>query len=335
MTADAMSEVLGLSEQLSWGTRVEAPTVAADRPIVLLGMGGSGMAARVGALAADPVRLVVVHSSYGLPGWAVSERALVVAVSYSGNTEETLSGVAEALAAGLPVAAITSGGALVDLADEEDIAILSVPGDKQPRAAVGYQASGVLAMLEAAGAVDDAAGQLVEAADVVARALGDGNAAGYRLGIDIADALAGRISVIYGGHGVAALAAYRWKTQINENAKMPAYSGEIPELNHNELEGWSTLADSVNRSVGLVYLRDRHDHPRVAKRIDLTAVTIEDSVGTAGHVSSDGGGALARFFSLAAVGDVASVAMAESAGVDAGPVDVLEGFKQQLRGADS
>jgi glucose/mannose-6-phosphate isomerase len=335
MMSEAMEEVLGLAEQLRWGSRVDPPSVVDDRPIVLLGMGGSGMAARVGALGADPSRMIAVHSSYGLPGWAAPSGALVVAVSYSGNTEETVSGIGEALAKGLPIAAVTSGGTVAELAKDEDFALVSVPAGHQPRVAVGYQAAGVLAVLEAAGAIVDAAAQLGRAAEVVAATLDDGAGPGYRLGLDIADALAGRISVIYGGHGPAALAAYRWKTQINENAKMPAFAGEVPELNHNELEGWSASARSTSRSVGLVYLRDRHDHPRVAKRLDLTAKTIQDQVSAAGQVYSEGVGPLERFFSLAVVGDVASIAMAESAGVDAGPVDVLEGLKRQLRGADS
>jgi glucose/mannose-6-phosphate isomerase len=123
----------------------------------------------------------------------------------------------------------------------------------------------------------------------------------------------------------------RWKTQINENAKMPAFWNEVPELDHNELEGWGTLADLTRRSFGIVLLRDPGDHGRVVRRLDLTAETIGDRVPIVGSVEAQGSGPLARFFSLVAVGDIASVALAERAGVDPTPVALLEGFKRRLR----
>jgi glucose/mannose-6-phosphate isomerase len=168
---------------------------------------------------------------------------------------------------------------------------------------------------------------LNEAADTVEVLLGGGEGGAFALGRDIAAGLANVTAVIYGGRGVGATAAYRWKTQINENAKVPAFSGTVPEMNHNELEGWRPEA---SRQFGLVYLRDSGDHPAVARRLDLSGTVLFGSVRRVGEVRSAGIGPLARFFSLAAVGDAASVFMAEKAGVDPTPVATLEEFKNML-----
>ncbi|MEA3502882.1 MAG: SIS domain-containing protein, partial [Actinomycetota bacterium] len=144
---------------------------------------------------------------------------------------------------------------------------------------------------------------------------------------DLAAGLEDRTAVIYGGRGVGSTAAYRWKTQINENAKLPAFSGVVPEMNHNELEGWQPESSG---GFGVIYLRDSADHPSVARRLDLSGTVLSGKVRRVGDVRSVGDGPLARFFSLAVVGDVASVAMAETAGVDPTPVETLEAFKTML-----
>jgi len=204
---------------------------------------------------------------------------------------------------------------------------VSVPGSLQPRAGIGYQAAAVAVMLEAAGFSSNARGALTEAADVVEDLLGSGRGGAVVLGRDLAEGLGDRTAVIYGGHGVGSTAAYRWKTQINENAKAPAFSSTIPESNHNELEGWHP---GVTDRFGVIYLRDAADHPAVARRLDLTSTTLSGAVARIGDVQSTGTGPMARFFSLAVVGDVASVAMADAAGIDPTPVDTLEGFKLML-----
>ena len=322
-----LDDILGLQGQLRWGIDLDPEPIRSSGPIVILGMGGSAMAASVAALAASPRAPIVVHPAYGLPPWAADSGATVIAVSYSGNTEEVLSGVDAAIAHGLPVAAVASGGRLGEIARERSMPYLEVPGGIQPRAAVGYQAAAVTAMLSAAGQVADFGTDLNEAADTVEHLLGGGEGGAIVLGRDIADGLAGRTAVIYGGRGVGSTAAYRWKTQINENAKSPAFSGTIPEVNHNELEGWRP---ENGEGFGLVYLRDEGDHPAVARRIDLTGTVLSGVVDRVGDVQSAGSGPLARFFSLAVVGDVASDAMATLAGIDSTEVETLEEFKIML-----
>ncbi len=322
-----LDPVLTLPDQLRWGADLAPAGVTAERGIVLLGMGGSAMAATVAGLAATTSVPIEVHRSYGLPGWAVPAGASVIAVSYSGNTEEVLSGVDDALANGLEVAAVSSGGRLEAVAGEHDLPIVVVPGGMQPRAGVGYQAAGVIQLLGASGVVPDAAGELSEAAAIVDDLLAEGTGPAVEQGGAIAAELAGKTAVIYGGFGIGGTAAYRWKTQLNENAKVPAYSGVVPELNHNELEGWH---DATGAGFAIAYLRDEHDHPRIKRRLDLTAAVIGDAAANAGTVSSVGSGALARWSSLSVVGDVASLLVAEKAGTDPTPVETIERFKLSL-----
>jgi len=270
---------------------------------------------------------MVVHRGYGLPPWAVDSGATVLAVSYSGNTEEVLSGVDQALAEGLGLAAIASGGRLADIAHDRDIPFVEVPGGLQPRAGVGYQAAAVVTMLGAMGQISEPDASLTEAVDVLDDLLDEGNGPAITLGRDLAEGLGERTAVIYGGRGVGSTAAYRWKTQINENAKRPAFSGVFPEMNHNELEGWKPGSSDP---FGIVYLIDEGDDPRVARRIELAGTVLSGSVHRIGDVRSSGRGALARFFSLSVIGDVTSVAMADAFGVDATPVQTLESFKTML-----
>ncbi|MEA2010016.1 MAG: bifunctional phosphoglucose/phosphomannose isomerase [Actinomycetota bacterium] len=320
-------DILSLPEQLRWGIGREIALPRFDGPIVLLGMGGSAMAATIGTLASAPRSPMVVHQGYGLPAWAIESGASVVAVSYSGNTEEVLSGVDQALSADLDLAVVASGGRLAEIAGERDLPYVEVPGGLQPRAGVGYQTAAVTAMLGAGGQIPEADAALIEAADVVDRLLDEGTGGAVELGRDLAAGLEGRTAVIYGGRGVGSTAAYRWKTQINENAKLPAFAGVVPEMNHNELEGWQP---DTSGAFGVIYLRDSADHPSVARRLDLSGTVLSGKVRRIGDVLSTGDGALARFFSLAVVGDVASVAMAEAAGIDATPVETLEAFKKML-----
>ncbi len=316
-----------LPGQLRWAAEAAVPTLAAAREGLVLGMGGSGFAGDVAAaFAAGQGRRVSVHKGYGLPAWAASAQPAVVAISHSGNTEETLSGVVAALAAGMLPAAGATGGRLADLAREHDLPYLPVPPGPQPRAAAGYLAGGALRLLESAGVVSGTAPALVEAADVVESLLAG---PGPELAAELSGALAGRITIIYGSGPSTAAAAARWKTQINENAKAPAWWSLLPELDHNEIVGWGGHPGLVADTVGVVFLEDPDEDPRVRRRAELTAQLMA-GVRIAGHVDSRGAGPLARLFSLVVVGDLVSVLLAEGAGIDPAPVVVIEKLKKML-----
>ncbi len=327
------SMIAGLPAQLRWAAGLDLPEVStSDGTVVVAGMGGSGVSGDlVAPIAAAAGTLVHVHKGYELPGWSEAVRPLLVAVSYSGNTEETISAVRAAEELGLAVAVVTTGGSLGELAASRDWPTLSVPGGLQPRAAVGYLFGAVMRVLEAAGVVPDAVADLTEAADVAEELIGaDGHGPGAQLADDLAEALVGRVAVIYGSPGPAAPAALRWKTQINENAKSPAYHGLVPELDHNEIVGWEGFPELGRRHLGLVLLRDHGETLQVGRRFALTARLISDRVAVVGEVWSHGESLAARMLSLGAVGDLVSLAMAEKAGVDPVTVTVLDTFKREI-----
>lgn len=323
--------VAALAGQLRWGVELEAPEVPTARRVLVCGMGGSGISGDFAReLAAIAGRRLDVHKGYGLPGWATGEDdLLVVALSYSGNTEETLSAVEEVVAAGLPLATVSSGGALTALAEERALPHVSVPGGLQPRAALGYLFSALTRLLASGEILADVRPDLSEAADLWDELAGD-DGEGEPLADDLADALDGRAAVIYGSTGLTAPAAQRWKTQINENGKWPAWWGLFPELDHNEIVGWEGLSDLTRRRVGIVVLRDEHEHPRVSARVRLTRELTDGDVAWVGDVWAQGSSAIARMMSLAAVGDLVSLSLAERAGVDPMPVDVIENLKRGL-----
>jgi glucose/mannose-6-phosphate isomerase len=320
-----------LPAQLRWAADVDVPAMPSAEEALVAGMGGSGIAGGIAAVvAASEGRRVSVHRSYGLPGWAERVAPALIAVSHSGNTEETLDTLEAAGGAGLDRALVTTGGRVAALGAETGLPLLTIPPGPQPRAAIGYLAGAVLRLLEAAEVLPPQRAALLEAADVVQRLLGDGDGPGPALAADLADALVERVVVIYGGVGVAAVAGNRWKTQINENGKAMAYWSELPELDHNEIVGWTAWPGLGRDRVGVVFLHDAGDHPRITLRARLTRDLIEDLVGIAGEVHSQGESVLARIFSLVVMGDLVSVAVAEQASADPMPVAVIEDLKARL-----
>ena len=146
----------------------------------------------------------------------------------------------------------------------------------------------------------------------------------------IAEKLHGRIPIVYAGGPVSTVVAQRWKTQINENAKVPAWWSLLPELDHNEITGWETMPEKTRSHLGIVALRDRSDHDRIAIRLAQTSALTQDAVPWVAEVNSSGVSLLARLVSLTAVGDLVSWMLAESAGVDPVPVATIEKLKKLL-----
>ena len=330
-----MSEMLGqirsLGSQFRWAAKTTALSLGTNSEVLYAGMGGSGIAGDyLGAIAEPFGTQVTVHKGYSpVPLWAVRQRPLVLAASYSGNTEETLDFALAAHESGLSVATITTGGQLGELSSQHSWPSVSVPSGKQPRAAAGYMVGAALRVLEGAHAVDDQRLNFVEAADVADAALEE-NSAEWKEAERIATGLGGRIPIIYGSGPVSGVVAQRWKTQINENAKVPAWFSLLPELDHNEITGWETLPALTGKSLGIVALRDRSDHDRIGARLAHTSALTEDAVPWVAEVTSSGVSILARLVSLTTVGDLVSWMLAEQAGVDPVPVATIEKLKKLL-----
>jgi glucose/mannose-6-phosphate isomerase len=186
-------------------------------------------------------------------------------------------------------------------------------------------------MLTGAGALSDPAQALLESANATESLLGSGEpGAGRDLAGSIATALEGRVPIIWGSAGPSEVAAQRWAKQINENAKLPAYYSTMPEIDHNELVGWGSAPAEVSRSAGIVILRDKGETAEISRRFDLTVELLRDQAPFVGEVWSSGESVLARAATAALMGDLVSVLMAEVAGVDPLPVDIITQLKNRL-----
>ena len=299
--------------------------------VVVLGMGGSGIAGDVVMSAAGPYMPVPVLTfrSYHVPAF-VDESTLVFAISFSGDTEETIEAVTAAALQGARVVAVTRGGELGHLAESWGVPIVGVPEDiPQPRAGVGALAIPPLVVLEDIGLfpgatywIDAAVEQLTARRDQLALA---GN---------IAEELARRIGrtmpLIHGGGGLGAVAAQRWKTDVNENAKCPAFWNAQSELCHNEVSGWGQHGDITRQMFTLVNLRHDFEHPQVMHRFKVTADLLQEVVSSVEEVQAEGEGELAQLLDLILVGNVTSLHMAFQEGVDPGPIPAQEHIKDAL-----
>lgn len=300
--------------------------------VVVLGMGGSGVAGDILVAAAGPFMAVpvVTVKSYELPAF-VGEGSLVFAISFSGDTEETLEAATEAAMQGARLVAVTTGGELEKLAGGWGAPVIRVPeAIPQPRAALGAMAIPPMVVLEQIGLfpgaqqwIDLAVSQLQRRRDRLAR---EGNEAAH-----LARRIGRTIPLIYGGGPIGATAAQRWKTQVNENAKSPAFWAAQPELCHNEIAGWGQNGDVTRQVFTLVSLRHDSEHPQVTRRFELVHDLMREIVGGIEEVHAEGEGDLAQLLDLILFGDFVSLHLAAQEGLDPGPVPVLVDLKNRLR----
>ncbi len=328
---DMLSQIRSMGDQLRWAAELSVPHLGVNSEILYAGMGGSGIAGDfVTPLVEQTGSRIHVHKGYGpVPLWAIRNRPLVIVASYSGNTEETLDFALDAHEKGLQVAAVTTGGTLADLARSKRWALVELNPGTQPRAALGQMLGAVVRVLESAGAVLDQRFSFREAADLLDREGAEGSGS-WNSARSLADGLQGRIPIIYGGGPVSIPVAQRWKAQINENAKIPAWWSPLPELNHNELAGWEAMSSVTKDILGLVALTDESDHDRIDDRLAHTASLTHDALPWVGTVSSGGDSVLTRLLSLTIVGDLLSWMLAIDAGVDPVPVVRIEELKVLL-----
>lgn len=300
--------------------------------VLVCGMGGSAVAGDVAsAVGRDrfPTPVAVMRGA-SVPAWA-GPRTLVVASSYSGDTAETNDAFEAAVARGCRLAVISSGGRLSARAVELGVPLARVPGGMQPRAALGHLAGALLGILAGSGAFPDASDEVDEASRIVATVV-----AGLAPHVAVADnpakrlaiAIGQRVPVIWGSDGPAGVAAYRWRTQWNENAKSPASSSAMSELDHNEIVGW---APGRGDGFAIVALRTSDERPDLPARFAFTADVARAAGAIVEEVWAAGDGPLARMLSLIAVGDHASAFSAILRGIDPTPVDAITRLKEHLR----
>lgn len=308
-----------------------APAVRRPRLIVVAGMGGSASSGDLllGCAAEHLDVPVLVHRGYGLPTVA-GDRDLVIASSYSGDTAESLSAAEAALSRGCPLVVVTSSGRLAALARERGVPRVTLPAGLMPRMALGYLFFPLLGILKSADLHVVKGGEVEEAFSVIdglAAELGPARPAAANEAKRLAQAIGQFLPVVYGGP-VTGVAAYRWKTDFEENAKTFAAAGVLPEMNHNEIEGWS---GRLARELYLVLLRDRDEGAEIARRFGLLRELVGPGAAGIAEASTRGGSCLARLLSLTYLGQWTSYYLAILRGVDPWSVPVLDALKGRMR----
>jgi glucose/mannose-6-phosphate isomerase len=305
--------------------RADAPGGLAVCAVGGSAIGGDIAVAAIGPRAVRPIRSV---RGYALESWTRDD-TLVVCASYSGDTEETVACYEAARALGAPRVAVTTGGRLGELAREDGVPVIGVPGGMQPRASFVYVAVAVMWCAAACGAAPDLSAE----AEATAGPLGGlAEAWGPDAPADseaksLAATLKGTVPVIHGAE-LTVPAAFRWKCELNENAGAAAFWSVLPEADHNELCAWE---DAAGHAVSAVFLEDEEQHPRVRRRMELTArMAAEAGAAPVERIQSRGGSRLERLLSLVMLGDLVSVYAAVLAGVDPTPVEPIERFKADL-----
>ena len=284
--------------------------------IIIAGMGGSAVGGDLLRLYLHDLKIpIMTVRDYKLPNF-VDENTLVFVVSYSGNTEETLSAFEDVQKKKAKIVAVTSGGKLAESAKK----VIKIPKGLQPRAALGYLFFPVLGVLVNSGIAKDNSGDVNEMLDILS------NTSDFKtFGESLAKQIGNRTPLIYASEQFSAV-AYRWKTQFNENSKIAAFAGNFSELNHNEIVGYQ----SMNREKFItIFLRDNFDNDRIKKRMDITKEIISQKVDVV-EVYTKGSSMLSRLFSALYYADFASYYLALQNKIDPTPVHVIESLKKKL-----
>jgi len=303
--------------------------------VVVLGMGGSAIGGDLVSGLVDeelsvPFRVV---RGYKLPGF-VGRDTLVLVSSYSGNTEETLSAYAQASERGGRIVCSTSNGEVARLASERGHDVITIPGGLPPRAALAFSLVPTLVVLWRLGLAADPRADVDEAVGIARQ-----NVDRYGLGVapdandakEIAVWLHHHIPVVYGSVPRMSVVATRWGGQFSENSKTIAHVNELPEMNHNEIVGWSG-PEPLGGKAAVVFLRDTEDGERVSRRFDITKSEVLASGAVARDVESVGTSRLARLLSVVGLGDFVSLYLAYLRGVDPTPVAPIDRLKHGLSG---
>jgi glucose/mannose-6-phosphate isomerase len=329
-----LPEQMAKALKMAGGWNVPVELFPDVRNVVVVGMGGSAMGGDIvrSFLASQMVIPFQICRNYALPEF-VDDETLVIASSYSGNTEETLAAVDDALQRSAMIAALTTGGLLEEVAQLNEIPMIKLPGGLQPRAALGFSFVPLLVFLEKVGVVKDVQSQVKAAIDLMKSSrdrMTEDTSAMTNPAKQLAQLLHGKIPIVYAGPTVTDVAAVRWKAQICENAKCLAFCNVYPEFNHNEIVGWSRLTPEQKEQFIVINLRSEDDHDKVAARMDIVKRLIEEQDVMVLDLYASGDTVLERIFNLIQMGDFVSYYLAILNDIDPTPVEVIENLKQEL-----
>jgi glucose/mannose-6-phosphate isomerase len=327
-------DALGIAErqagQLTY--KFEKPEIDGQfTNIVYAGMGGSALAALISRSWPGYKLPFEVVRQYHIPAY-VSGNTLFFAASNSGNTEETLSALAEAETKGAKIVIIAGGGKLEEIASAKNYPYFKLPKAEQPRYAVFYNLVALLTALEAAGlaAEADINAQLESASQFLAETIKAWVATvptAENEAKKLANELAGKSGVVYGGP-LMSPAAYKWKISFNENAKNIAWWNEYPEFNHNEFIGWSS--HPVQKPYGIIELRSNLEHPQVQKRFEVSERLLSGKRPSPNVVNVQGDTLLKQLVWAITFGDFVTIYLALLNNLNPAPVELVEKLKTEL-----
>ncbi len=300
--------------------------------VVFLGMGGSAICGDLlgSLLALEGGVLLLVHRDYDLPRF-VDERTLVIASSYSGNTEETISSFAQALGTPSKKLVLTAGGKLRNLAEEREVPVFTIDFQAPPRAALGYSFLFLVGLFQRLGFLRDQSGDVAEMMEVLSELSGEIDKASpleANRAKRLATRLFGRVIVVYGA-GMLSEVARRWKTQFNENSKSWSFFEVFPELDHNSIVGYNCPRHMAG-GVFVIMLSSPSLHSRTLARYKVTGeILAQYGVGYE-VVASRGETPLSQMMSLVLFGDYVSYYLAILYETDPSPVRAIDYLKERL-----
>tara|TARA_B100001113_G_scaffold323087_1_gene293899 strand:- start:1574 stop:2569 length:996 start_codon:yes stop_codon:yes gene_type:complete len=329
-----IEHVLDLGNQLQ--KKLETSTnfvIDSYKDLLIVGMGGSGVSGDVLKLVLNETTQinVEVRKSYGIPEVIAERRPKCLFISYSGNTEETVEAVNDAIKYKLDWSVVSSGGQLLELAIEHQRPFVKVPQGLQPRAAFGLMTKAVLHYVSS-----DTDGEYLEMCNQAGEYLN--NAVEKQeenellsQAMQISKEISSKTSVIYGGTPLTYLAAQRWKTQINENAKSKAFVGYMPEVHHNEILSWEANKEDSKNNYQLLFLRSPKENSQISKRFEFTKELIGDKVNISEIKNISSKNIISNLFHLTLIGDLVSVCIAKNLDIDPYDITAIENLKKLLK----
>jgi glucose/mannose-6-phosphate isomerase len=329
---------LQVRKALEIGESFDAPDFSGiSKKIIILGMGGSAIGGDIlrsylaGTDGSKDIS-ISINRNYDIPGY-VDKDTIVIASSYSGGTEETLSGFDQTMKRTSLLVAISSGGELSNIAEKNSIPLIKIPGGLQPRAALGYSFFPLLKFFlksrlisgETADKINNEIDETLSKLDELSAELSDINVSNPA--VNIAGDLNESIPVIYSASEILDSVNVRWRCQIQENAKQACFGNFLPEMNHNEINGWS-FPDGIKNRCVVLFLKDKNYHPKTLRRFDaLESILSKEGIKILKFESSSDS-LLTRTFELIYLGDWVSYYMALLNGTDPTPIPLISDLKR-------
>ena len=293
------------------------------RNVLVTGLGGSGIGGTIIAQICDNELKVpfLVSKDYFIPGF-VDQHTMVIVSSYSGNTEETLQALESAQKKGALIVCVTSGGKVAEIAEKNNYSTILIPGGMPPRSAFGFSATQLFYVLKGFNLISD---QFVDELKASVKLINEEEADIMKGAMSLAKQLMGKIPVIYSAANYEGV-SIRFRQQVDENAKMLCWHHAFPEMNHNELVGWTTSNDNL----AVVFFRNNDDYVRTAKRMDLCKDVFSKYTPHIHELWSKGSSKLEKTFYLIHYGDWITWYLSELKGIDCSEVKVIDHLKGEL-----